>query len=748
MVRNYKGKSILIIGAGMLQVPAIRAASELGLTTIVTDYNDNAPGIKIADFPIIVSTKDIDGTVRKAKEFNKKNRIDGVITVGTDASMTVSAVANALNLPGIKFEDAEAASNKIKMRERLKLNNVPIPEFRKCWSLDELVKAASELKYPVVLKPADNMGARGVMKIENDIMLEKAYHNAKSASPSGELIVEEYMAGPELSIDALIFNGDIYITGVADRIIEREPYFIELGHVMPSNLEQSLLDNAIDVFKQGIKALGLTIGAAKGDIKVTKDGAKVGEIAARLSGGFMSAYTYPYSSGVNLISNAIEIALGNKPSNLIPVRNHVAIERAIIPNPGIVKSIVGVDAAYGIEGVKNVFVHVEVGDEVVEPKSNVEKPLNYIVVRETREEAWKTVEEVERVLAVVTDDKQKVSFQEIMHKAREKFNRACYACVQCNGLECRGKIPGMGGYGSGTAFIRNCDDVNKILIKTRTIHDVKSVDTSAVFMDTTLKIPLLIAPITGADINLGAQISEFEYDEEILKGSTEAGVFAFVGDGAQPYLYRTGLEALKTVNGFGGAIFKPRLNQNDIIKRIKESEDINVKMVGVDIDAAAFLTMEMLGQPVSTKTVYELKDIISSSEKPFIVKGVMTVEDAYMACEAGADYIVVSNHGGRITDSHPSAISALPAIKRAVDSKVKIILDGGLRSGEDIFKAIALGADYCMIGRPFAVAVLGGGREGVKILVDKYQYELKRIMLLTGAEKISDINENMIIHNF
>jgi biotin carboxylase len=298
MVRNYKGKSILIIGAGMLQVPAIRAASELGLTTIVTDYNDNAPGIKIADFPIIVSTKDIDGTVRKAKEFNKKNRIDGVITVGTDASMTVSAVANALNLPGIKFEDAEAASNKIKMRERLKLNNVPIPEFRKCWSLDELVKAASELKYPVVLKPADNMGARGVMKIENDIMLEKAYHNAKSASPSGELIVEEYMAGPELSIDALIFNGEIYITGVADRIIEREPYFIELGHVMPSNLEQSLLDDAVDVFKKGIKALGLTIGAAKGDIKVTKDGAKVGEIAARLSGGFMSAYTYPYSSGV------------------------------------------------------------------------------------------------------------------------------------------------------------------------------------------------------------------------------------------------------------------------------------------------------------------------------------------------------------------------------------------------------------------------------------------------------------------
>ncbi len=743
-MNEYSGKSVLIIGAGLLQVPAIKAASEMGLTTVVTDYNDNAPGMKIADFPIIVSTKDIDGTVRKAKEFNAKHKIDGVITVGTDASMTVSAVANALKLPGIKFEDAEAASNKIKMRERLKQKKVPIPEFRKCWSLDELFTAASELSYPVVLKPADNMGARGVMKIENEMMLEKAYHNAKSASPSGELIVEEYMAGPELSIDALIYNSEIFITGIADRIIEREPYFIEIGHVMPSALDQALLDDAVRVFKLGIKALGLTIGAAKGDIKITKTGAKIGEIAARLSGGFMSAYTYPYSSGVNLIRNAIDISLGYKPSNLVPTRNHVAIERAIIPNPGIVKSIVGIDSAYSINGVKNVFVHVSIGDEVFEPKSNVEKPLNFIVVRENREEAWKTVEEVERVLAVVTDDKQRVSFQEINHKARERFNRACYACVECNGVECKGKIPGMGGYGSGASFMRNCDDVRKVLINTRVIHNVKTVNTSSNFFGIDLKIPLLIAPITGADINLGGQISELEYDEELLHGAQLSGVFAFVGDGAQPYLYRTGLEALKEVEGYGGAIFKPRKNQTDIIKRIKEAEDINIRMVGLDIDAAAFLTMEMMGQAVSTKTVYELKEIISSTNLPFIVKGIMTVEDAHCAVEAGAKAIVISNHGGRITDSHSSSISMLSAIKKAVDSKCKIILDGGLRSGEDIFKAIALGADYCMIGRPFAVSIVGGGRDGVKILVDKYHYELKRIMILTGAEKISDISENMV----
>ena len=128
-MKPYHDKCILIIGAGLLQVPAIKTAKDLGLTTVVTDYNENAPGMKIADYPIVISTRDIDGTVRIIKKFDKKIKIDGVITVGTDASMTVAAVANALSLPGIEFENAEAATNKLKMRERFKKYNIPIPQF-------------------------------------------------------------------------------------------------------------------------------------------------------------------------------------------------------------------------------------------------------------------------------------------------------------------------------------------------------------------------------------------------------------------------------------------------------------------------------------------------------------------------------------------------------------------------------------------------------------------------------------------
>lgn len=744
-MNDYRNKNLLIIGAGLLQMPAIKIANELGLNTIVTDYNENAPGMKIADNPIVISTKDIDGTVRTIKKINKKIKIHGVITIGTDASMTVAAVANALGLPGIEFENAEAATNKLKMRERFKEHNIPIPDFYKCWSLKDLKNISKMLSYPFVIKPVDNMGARGVMKIENESMLELAFNKAKKASPSGELIVEEYMEGPELSIDALIYNGKIHIAGVADRIIEREPYFIEIGHVMPSALPEYQINNAIEIFKEGVDALGITIGAAKGDIKITKKGTKVGEIAARLSGGFMSAYTYPYSSGVNLIHNAIDIALGYPPYNLVPTKNAVAIERAIIPKPGVVKEISGYEDVLSIPGVVDLFIHIDIGDEIREPESNVEKAGNFIVVKDTREKAWETVNEALKTIKIKTERDKKITWNEIKHRARERFNRKCFVCKVCNGYECRGMIPGMGGIGSGKSFIRNYRDINRILIKTRTIHDVTTVDTQTDFLGIPLDLPLAAAPITGCDINLGGSISELEYDTTLISSSKQFGILGFVGDGAPSELYKAGIESLKLSSGYGGIIFKPRADQEEIIKRIKAANEVGAKFIGIDIDAISFPTMGIYEQKVEPKSLEQLKELVQYSEAPFILKGIMNVEDAEKAVEAGASGIIVSNHGGRITENHPSSISVLKEISDAVKDKIKIIFDGGVRTGEDIFKALALGADLIMVGRPFSTAVLGGGKEGVELVVEKFKEELRKIMLLTGTETLNTINEKIII---
>lgn len=748
-MNKYNDKTILIIGAGLLQVPAIKTANSMGLTTVVTDYNKEAPGMKIADFPIVVSTRDIEGTVRVIKEFYSRQKIDGAITVGTDASMTVSAVANALGLPGIKYENAIAASNKIKMRERFREYNVAIPDFYKCWSFEDLKNAVKNLGFPFVLKPADNMGARGVMKVESEANLESAFLNAKNGSPSGELIAEEYMDGPELSIDALIYNGEIFITGIADRIIEREPYFIETGHALPSALPEKEINDGVDVFKRGIKALGIDIGAAKGDIKITKNGAKVGEIAARLSGGFMSAYTFPYATGINVIQNALDIALGNPPSSLVPTKKCYSIEQAIIPAPGIVKEILGVEEALALEGVKNVFFHVKEGDEVVIPKSNVEKAGNFIVVRDTREEAWEVVRKVHKIINVVTTQKKDtVSWEEIRRNAREKFNRACFVCNVCNGEECRGKVPGIGGVGNGDSFVRNFEDLKKVQIITKSIHDIKEVDAGIDIFGLNLALPLIAAPIAGTDINLGGKMSELEYGSELLAGCKESGIIGLLGDGAPQNLYKIGVESIRSVKGRGGLIIKPRIDEKELDKRIKESGEISAKLFGMDIDGISIPTMDMQKQLVEPKTVVQLKKIIEKISVPFIVKGVMSIDDAKSAVAAGASAIVVSNHGGRIIDNHPSSISVLEEIAKEVKGKVKVLFDGGVRSGEDIFKALALGADAVLIGRPFATAVMGGGRDGVKILIEKYLKELKKIMLLTGAKNINSITRKMVVSKF
>ncbi len=739
-------KRIMIIGAGILQMPVIEIAKDMGLKTIVTDYNPNAPGLKIADVPIIMSTKDIEGTVRVAKQYAEKDRIDGVITVGTDASMTVAAVANALGLPGIKFENAEAATNKIKMRARFKQHNVPSPDFAECWSLEDAYKFADSHNYPLVIKPSDNMGARGVVRIDSREEVLEKFEHAKKYSPTGELIIEEFMDGFELSIDALIFNGKIVITGIADRMIDFEPYFVEIGHIMPSELPKEKQEQAIDVMIKGVKALGITLGAAKGDIKVTSKGAMVGEIAARLSGGFMSAYTYPLSTGVNLIKAAIKIALNQKPTEneLKPKFHKVAVEKAIIPQPGYILNISGIDEAKKIPGIAEIFLRVKPGEIFKTPTSNVEKAGNVIGVAKTRKEALKIVDQALKRIKIEVGSVPLVSEKEIRRKAQRLFKGSCFACEICDGEACAGLIPGMGAVGKGNSFKANIEALRKCRINIRVIHNITKPDISVELFGYKLKIPILAAPITGTDVNMNNAIDEFEYDKIVVDAFRDIGSIAMVGDGADPQQYLIGLKAIEEADGWGIPIFKPRAEQNEIIKRIKKSEEKGCIAVGCDVDAACFVTMKIKNQPVSPKSPKDLKELIKSTKLPFIVKGIMTKEDAILAFEAGASGIVVSNHGGRVLDDMPGTLNVLQEIVKAVKGRGIILVDGGIRSGRDVFKCIALGADAVLIGRPVAIAAVGGGVEGVKFIINRMIEELNETMILTGSPNLKRIPDNAV----
>jgi isopentenyl diphosphate isomerase/L-lactate dehydrogenase-like FMN-dependent dehydrogenase/biotin carboxylase len=737
-------KTIMIIGGGLLQVPIIQAAQKMGLNTIVTDYNAEAIGMKYADIPIVMSTRDIDGSVRAAKAQNQLTPISGVLTAGTDASMTVAAVANALNLPGIKFEDAEASTNKIKMRTRLMEHNVPCPYFYPVWSLSEAKTAAKKLGFPVVMKPSSNMGARGVMRVEDRNILADAFKWAKEASPNGEVLIEEFMEGPELSIDAIIYNNEITITGVADRIINHEPYFVEIGHTMPSNLPVKVQEEACDVMKMGIRALGISMGAAKGDIKITADGPKIGELAARLSGGFMSAYTYPLSTGVDLMRAAIEIALGQEPGNLEPIRNKVSIERAIITEPGIVKEIDGLEDALKTPGIAEIFLNVKKGDKVVKPRSNVEKAGHIIAVANTLEEAEQAVAKCNEVLKITIVQDLEINMESIKLAARDKFKKVCYACKSCDGANCPSGVPGMGGIGTGSSFRENIEALKRYKINTRVIHSVTNPDTSATFFGTPLSFPVMAAPITGAVTNLCGAIDELEYNRAVVTGCLNAGTIAFVGDGASPEKYKIGLQALAENNGMGVPIFKPRSDNKEILKRIKKAEISQAAAVGMDIDAVVFKTMAMKNQSVGPKSVEELKQIISGTKVPFILKGIMNVKDAELAVEAGAHGIIVSNHGGRVLDGMPGSMDVLEDIVKAVRGHVRILIDGGFRTGVDVLKALALGADFVLIGRPVTIAAVGMLEKGVSFYLKALKKELELAMILTGSQKITDIPKDIV----
>jgi isopentenyl diphosphate isomerase/L-lactate dehydrogenase-like FMN-dependent dehydrogenase len=246
------------------------------------------------------------------------------------------------------------------------------------------------------------------------------------------------------------------------------------------------------------------------------------------------------------------------------------------------------------------------------------------------------------------------------------------------------------------------------------------------------------------DINYGGRIAEGEYHRRTLVGAKNAGIAAFTGDGANDTYFLEPLEPLKEVEGWGVPTLKPWA-LDKVLEKIKMVEDLGALALAMDIDSAGLVHLAKSGKPVFTKTVEDLKEIVEGTRLPFIIKGVMSAEGARKAADSGAYGIVVSNHGGRVLDNTPATTEVLPEIREAVGHRMKIFVDGGIRTGADVFKAIALGADAVLIGRTFTIMAIGGGEEGVQLYAEKLIAELRDTMLMTGCSTIKDITRNKIV---
>ncbi|CAM2778204.1 alpha-hydroxy-acid oxidizing protein [Hathewaya histolytica] len=336
-----------------------------------------------------------------------------------------------------------------------------------------------------------------------------------------------------------------------------------------------------------------------------------------------------------------------------------------------------------------------------------------------------------------------MDYKETLNTARENLNGSCKVCKICNGVACSGEVPGMGGLGTASSFKNNVESLAKVKLNMRTIHDAKDPNMELKLFGRNMSIPVFAAPVSGTILNMGGKFKEEDYISWVIDGCLQSGVYPMVGDTAVDSFLVTNLEELKKRKGRGIAFIKPWENSS-VIKKIKTAEQAGVFAVGMDIDACGLITLALHGKPVMPKNLEEIKEIINSTKLPFIIKGIMTPDEAKLAVKAGADAIVVSNHGGRVLDHTPGVAEVLPEIAKAVKGKVKIFADGGVRTGVDVLKFIALGADAVLIGRPFVWSSFGGGIEGVKSYLDKIKGELKSAMILTGCKSISDIDDSII----
>lgn len=398
-------KKLMILGASVLQIPAIVEAKKMGLYVIAVDMNPNAEGFSYADKKIVVSTTDTEKVLEEAR----KNKIDGIITIASDRPMTtVAKVAKELDLIGIDEKTAINATNKSKMRDALKAYGVPIPMYFSVENYEQYIKAIESLrnkKYKCIVKPADNSGSRGIRLVENyDIdQLKKIYDYCKKNSNSGKLVVEEYMQGPEVSVETISKDGTCNVIQITDKLTTGAPYFVEMGHNQPSQLPIDIIEKIKKVSIDANKAVGIENGPSHTEIKVTKDGPKIVELGARLGGDNITTHLVPYSTGINMVEASIKIALGEEIdiTKKIDMASAARYKKCDI---GKISEISGIDEAREVSGIKDIKIVHKVGDY-----SNVIKSSNdrvcYAISQENSVE--KAIESCEKALGKIKVSVQK-----------------------------------------------------------------------------------------------------------------------------------------------------------------------------------------------------------------------------------------------------------------------------------------------------------------------------------------------------
>ncbi|MBW1963067.1 MAG: ATP-grasp domain-containing protein [Deltaproteobacteria bacterium] len=387
-------KTLWIVSGGVEAVPGIKRAKELGLHVVVSDGDPEAPGFALADDKVLASTYDVEATIKAAVRYHQTVRqIDGVICIAADVPLTVASIAAELGLPGISLETARLASDKLAMKRCFAKAKVPIPWFSAVKSRKHLKELVGARGLPLVIKPVDSRGARGVLRLNRDVDLDWAFCHAREFSPTSRVMVEEYLPGPQVSTESILLDGVGFTPGFCDRNYEYldqfAPFIIENGGQQPSILAADDRQAIKRCAEQAALAMGIRTGVAKGDMVLTPDGPKVIEIAARLSGGWFSTDQVPLGTGVDFLGAAICLTLGEpvEPADLFPKFEAGVAIRYFFPDPGRVVAFENIEEVRKRPWVHRLGFFLRPGD-MVEPATNHTKRAGFVIATgETREQA-------------------------------------------------------------------------------------------------------------------------------------------------------------------------------------------------------------------------------------------------------------------------------------------------------------------------------------------------------------------------
>ena len=339
-----------------------------------------------------------------------------------------------------------------------------------------------------------------------------------------------------------------------------------------------------------------------------------------------------------------------------------------------------------------------------------------------------------------------MDIKEVRARARERMKGFCRVCPVCDGRACAGEIPGMGGIGTGSAFRNNVTALAAVRLNMSLIHGVKQPVTETNVLGFDLRLPVLAAPIGGSSFNMGGSLTEAAYARAIVSGCRAGGVIGCTGDGVPDELHEAGNAAVAAEKGWGIPCIKP-WGDEELERKLNHAAEAGARVLFMDVDAAGLVTLARMGRPVTPKTPAELAaiaDRVHALGMKFALKGVMTPADAVAAERAGCDGVVVSNHGGRALDHTPGVIEVLPAVSAAVRGRMTVLMDGGIRDGLDVLKALALGADAVLVGRPYCIAAVGGEAEGVRLFTERLHSQLVSGMVLTGCGSVREAGRHLV----